>query len=739
MAKDKLSLDFQLILVGCADLRAVSRALIAKINEEVTSLIFAPEGRFSLFDQMGCLIGENWLNVDYEVPERMLQVVNGPTDQAQAVLNFLSRVDKNVTSENIIIGSCDRDIAPYLKEHIEREGISIRESAGKSILATRPGSLLSLIAKYLATHLYPDLAALLRHPDFELWYLQELSECSALTNIQNTSVIALLDDFQAEHLQARIVGDRIGNDHHWAPLLQLLKKVEQLFSGFSATRRSFDYWGKVISALLTAIYGNRNLNRNDDAHREIIEACEAIYEALVELDSALAKAGVELEGRDALGIVVNRIARQRVSLPHHPEALEMLGWLELSLDDAEALAVVGMNEGRVPEVINADKFLPNRLRKALKIVDNDTRFVRDLYLLLTLINSKKEVIFIAGQRDSRGEGLLLSRLMLSKDDEKLSQQILKIGLHQEKIVPSKGGRIASEVIKCLPRPDMTGRKIDSIHVTAFRDYLRCPYRFYLKHVLRLKEIDDQVVELNARQFGVIIHEALNAFANSKYKNSIDEFEIVTFLCAFVDNFSRKEFGPFVYPVIRAQVFYLKERFRFFAKWQVGHRKAGWEIKYSEVAFNNVSLPVCNSELKITINARVDRIDFNPKSNEWLIIDYKTGDKAIKPQAQHQRKGEWVDLQLPVYRDLFITQETKANVGVGYVCLPANEEMAGCYIADWQEDDYDDARRIMTDVLGKISRHEFWPPNLDSIAFDEYDRIVGMIRSDYELESDEEIE
>ena len=43
-------------------------------------------------------------------------------------------------------------------------------------------------------------------------------------------------------------------------------------------------------------------------------------------------------------------------------------------------------------------------------------------------------------------------------------------------------------------------------VTEFGWYLRCPFRYYLKYVRRLREIDDSAVELDALQFGNLTHE-----------------------------------------------------------------------------------------------------------------------------------------------------------------------------------------------------------------------------------------
>ena len=47
-----------------------------------------------------------------------------------------------------------------------------------------------------------------------------------------------------------------------------------------------------------------------------------------------------------------------------------------------------------------------------------------------------------------------------------------------------------------------------MRVTEFRDYLACPYRYYLRHVLGLKGLTDSAAELDGAAFGSLAHEVL---------------------------------------------------------------------------------------------------------------------------------------------------------------------------------------------------------------------------------------
>ena len=65
-------------------------------------------------------------------------------------------------------------------------------------------------------------------------------------------------------------------------------------------------------------------------------------------------------------------------------AIDLLGWLELLWEDAPHLVVTGLNDGRLPETVAGDPFLPEALRARLGLKTNEARFARDAYLLAAL-------------------------------------------------------------------------------------------------------------------------------------------------------------------------------------------------------------------------------------------------------------------------------------------------------------------------------------------------------------------
>ena len=83
------------------------------------------------------------------------------------------------------------------------------------------------------------------------------------------------------------------------------------------------------------------------------------------------------------------------------------------------------------------------------------------------------------------------------------------------------------------------------------------------------------------------------------------------------------------------------------------------------------------------------MDFHEASQQFAILDYKTGQNAKQMKDALTTKGEWKDLQLPLYR--FIgNQNSWPNAKVGYINLPSRFEDTKFLLADWGDDQFQSA-------------------------------------------------
>ncbi len=272
-------------------------------------------------------------------------------------------------------------------------------------------------------------------------------------------------------------------------------------------------------------------------------------------------------------------------------------------------------------------------------------------------------------------------------------------------------------LAALPKPVPPDSPITRLPVTAFRDYLACPYRFYLKHVLKLAAVDDARVEIESDLFGTLAHATLAAFG----RWVIDEHEGATppipamraFLSDALDKAARGRLAPSSLPVAAVQIERLRKRLLsgfIIAQSQLADE--GWMILYAE---ENLEHDLIIDGHPFTAHGRVDRIDYHPETSVARVIDYKTADAPKTPRQTHCPQGEWIDLQLPVYQQIAACLDealTPETIECGYFNLPRRAAEAGYEPAVWQTKTTTppDPADLIAQVIQGIRAGIFWPPS-----------------------------
>lgn len=699
--------DQEIYLLATPDLNCVTRQFLQLANDSlVVAMINAPEEEQGSFDQFGCLVVEKWVNRPIVVDDRQLLLVDRPADQAQAVIECLRQFGSRYTPQQVVVGLADPEISPFIVEVMSTNGIVARPAAGIPIAMTAPFRLLRALSRYMSSHSFFDLATLLRHSDFSRLVLAKIG-----LEMTDRELSVLLDEYHSQHFPGRVVlggglnsewpvgcDDRL--DKVLAVTFTLLQDL--LISG----EHFLSEWAYHLSDFLADVYGDRELNRHKSVDRQLIDVCEKISQQLHSLSQL--KCARLVEAPVAIAVLIESM--KCVEVPEEPliDAVELLGWLELVLDDSEALIVTSMNEGFVPQTLNADPFLPNGLRQELGLPDNDRRYARDAYALTTLLAGREEIRFIVGKHGLAGEPLLPSRLLLTADSYSVAIRLEKFFAAKPLLV---GGR--NELIRYVevsvppkPKPTVVADPL-RISVTSLRDYLECPYLYYLRNCLKLRQLDDSARELDALQFGNLAHSVLKDFSSSEIKLSSDSEQIKKFLWVALRRCVRVIFGAQPPPSVQLQIFQLRQRFAVFAQKQAEWRSQGWSMIDSEFSLER-SLPVDGPGKNVILHGRIDRLDRHDLTGSWTVFDYKTGENVKQPERQHQRGKGWVDLQLPAYRYLLANRgEIELDqLDLGYFSLGAGVSQSGPLLAKWTAENYCQAEREMRRVSGAILAQDF---------------------------------
>jgi hypothetical protein len=717
-----------IVLIGMADLNGAQRQMLDQVADRVTALVFAPPELSDRFDQHGCLIPSAWTTTELPIRDEQVARVDGPADQAAAVSSWLASLGGRYRADEIVVGLPDEKLAPQIERELAQSGVHSRYVGAKRLKETGPYRLLQVAAEYAARGRFRDLAALVRHPDVYAWLLAHLpppimSERLGEKGQRPHNILTALDKFAAERLPARIDAERLEKDAELAEVRAIYSAIDYLLKSLAQPSKPLAAWVVPLRDLLMQIYGSHDLDRNKPHDRYLIEALEWTSSALATLSEVPAELQPAVDAREAVRVVLDELSSKSIPPPAELNAVELLGWLELPLDDAPALVVTTFNDGFVPAATTGDVFLPNCLREALGLEDNDRRLARDAYALSVLLASRKDLKLIVGRRDADGNPLVPSRLLFAADTDTIVKRSLEFFAsrpaavpRRNLLMPASGAQKESHL--AVPRP-VPGGALTQLSVTKFRDYIACPYRFYLRHVLQLETIADDSAELDGAAFGNLVHHVLEQFGRTAEaqdaRDAADPERIIEYLDYKVAQMTSARYGKYPRAAIAVQIEQLRLRLAAFAAWQAERSRSGWRIVYSEDPERQLTADFPVDGQSFTLRGRIDRIDYHDGLACLAVLDYKTADAGLPPQRTHRRQDAWIDLQLPLYRHLLKSAKLPAGdpandpIELGYIVLPKSTASAGLAIAGWTTTELEAADERAREVIRGIRAQVFWPP------------------------------
>ncbi len=217
--------------------------------------------------------------------------------------------------------------------------------------------------------------------------------------------------------------------------------------------------------------------------------------------------------------------------------------------------------------------------------------------------------------------------------------------------------------------------------TQLESYAKCPYKYFVENILRLETIAEPMEELEAFEYGSLIHSILYEF----YTN-LKEKGIILSNCND-EEFKTAEILLFKFAERRFDELKLNPEFSFYEREKllgINGRKTqsilykfleeerkndgSYVPEFFELSFGKVKNEERYSKKfregitagRVKLKGKIDRIDINEKEKTLKVIDYKLG--GTKPTAEDLLTG--ISLQLPLY--LFAAKELiKKELGTEY--------------------------------------------------------------------------
>ena len=94
----------------------------------------------------------------------------------------------------------------------------------------------------------------------------------------------------------------------------------------------------------------------------------------------------------------------------------------------------------------------------------------------------------------------------------------------------------------------------------------------------------------------------------------------------------------------------------------------------------------------------------------------------RPRDAHKkRNGEWIDLQLPLYRHLARALALTGEPELGYAWVGKDEDETGFFVERWAESELAEALEVARDVVRRVRAGEFRIPG--RLPYDEILRAI----------------
>ncbi len=240
--------------------------------------------------------------------------------------------------------------------------------------------------------------------------------------------------------------------------------------------------------------------------------------------------------------------------------------------------------------------------------------------------------------------------------------------------------------------------------TEFELYAQCPYKFFAKYILRLRETDDPEFGLKALDVGSVLHRILYRF----YRTILDRegSQIGKIRTVRLDSAARQRYWQILIDIATVEFERLRYSHPLFAletelllgtttrrglleEWldrELERYANGWEYHPAlfELAFGmhsqygEQSQPPVKLSPSIRLRGRIDRIELTRHDNRWhvLIADYKRSERGVT----NKMIRDGYHFQMPLYMlaartflHEYLGDEPVLDGGIYYILQPKEDD------------------------------------------------------------------
>lgn len=232
---------------------------------------------------------------------------------------------------------------------------------------------------------------------------------------------------------------------------------------------------------------------------------------LMQLQEQIRKHSQQLEPKTLARLVVQAFEQTRVPFSGEPTTgLQLMGFLETRVIDFEYLIILSANEGNLPRGNRQESYIPFAMRKAFKLPTFEEQDAIYAYHFKRILQRAKEITIVYNTEvavDGSGEkSRYIWQLKEVLPENALKEATYQMGLTKLPVSGKLTIEKSAEVIRMMNRFQVDREPVKSLSPTAVRHYLDCSLRFYFRYIIRLREREQESLEIDARDFGNIVHQ-----------------------------------------------------------------------------------------------------------------------------------------------------------------------------------------------------------------------------------------
>jgi ATP-dependent helicase/nuclease subunit B len=668
-----------------------------------------------LFDSWGQPKTENWKQrrVGWEAFSECVHVVPRDESAHERLIEILRKgSDKETkpTPGTVAIVPCDREKAPLELEYTVRKATGIKQDATANSLGWphRDHEIHAALRGWfglLNVPSYGNLRSVMLHPVLARALAKNTKDLrtnnlalDALSELHPPQGLAEAREFCEHHIKVNRdeaesktkkrsstpeVDDALLANHDTKikvedsikdPAWKLVIALDLLDTTIAKLTTQLDAeWTKAAKDMLDLC---KDSNQVGDFAEDVAENFIGVTERLAE-SSKTAKT------QDALILIklaIDTAGESRFRGDINPEAINLPGWQDAPWDPSPHMIVFGMTDNFVPGAKSAHAYLPASLRGTLGLTTPDQEFASAAYAFEQLWrrranpnNGRLDVI--VPQFTDEGEGLKPSRLLFlapiePADHTKASDALLGRKGRVDKLfkkLPQEKSLPSWEIPKaCLFDPAAAPEKAKKVKsmaaATDFGAFMKNAPEYWMKKALGMSETDHGAIQLNAAEFGTMLHSVLESYAKAKKttKGAGNELDL---LLSCADEVTARQLGENPSQSLKIQIDTARSRMRAIAAVEAEIEKE-WETVAVESWLPELIIP----ELGFKLYGRMDRLDrHKTDKNRWRVYDYKSSNNPDTPKEAHLvgfmdtgdydpdyvketdgKKYKWFNVQLIVY-------------------------------------------------------------------------------------------